>query len=771
MTTGLPENALPSLPDSSRLFTQALTPYGTTSVRDDEDIIDIKELFRTLWRRRSVIIGTVLFICSLAIVIVFQLTPKYTASSLLTLQTRQEAVVDIQAVMSGLSTDASVIRTELDVISSRRLVGKLVDKLNLTQDPEFNGSLREQSPFALALDPRTYLSPEWLIALGLDTEDESALPESERKAIEFARVVDAVTGALSVTNPKLSYTIQISFESEDAKKAALLANTLSDLYLTDQLEAKFEATQRASDWLGGRIGDLRNRVHAAESAVQEYREKHQIIQTGSQGTVGEQQLSELNVQLINAQTDLAEAEARFNQASDQINRGGDASSIGEVLNSPLIQRLGEQEAEVRRKQAEILKRYGPLHPDTASVSSELANLRGKIAEEVAKVMRSVESDLRVAKARAVTLAKSLERLKSQTSSVDMARVELRELEREAESSRVLLETFLSRFKETSNQEDLQQADARIISRAEIPADPSFPKKKLILAVALVLSLMLGFGLAFILEAIDNGYRTLEFLEKANRVKDLGMVPKVTAMKLKGHKPFRYALRRPTSAYSESLRSVYTSLMFGHPGNVKPKTVLVTSSLPGEGKTTVTLSLGLLVARAGNVKVLCIDGDLRRANLGKELLEKAAAGPSLSQYLAGTENRWEDCLVLDTTSGLHILPTAGSLQNAQALLQSDRMKSLLAEAAQRYDLILIDTPPLLAVTDAVILSHFVDAALFVVKWESTPREAVRNALELLRKAGAPLAGAVLSQVDVKRHAQYGYGDHASYYGRYGSYYVN
>lgn len=762
----------PDVPGRFSSPTQRPLHYSQDETTEtNPDLIDIRELLRTLWRRRGVILGTVLFLTILALLITFQLTPKYTASALLTLQTRQEAVVDIQAVMSGLSTDASVIATELDIIASRRLVGKLVDTLDLTKDPEFNPNLREKNPFAEALDPRTYLSSDWLMALGLATGDEEMLSDEERAAREHATVVDSVKGALSVSNPRLSYTIQLAFESEDPKKAARLANTLAELYLTDQLEAKFEATQRATGWLSERIGDLRSRVREAETAVQEFREQNEIIQSGGEGTVSEQQLTQLNVQLINAQTDLAEAEARYSQAEAEVARGKSAAALGDVLDSPLIQRLGEQEAEVRRKQAEIAQRYGPRHPDTIDINSELRDLRSKIAEEVDKVMRSVEGDVLIARTRVTTLEQKLGNLKDESTALNKARVKLRELEREAESSRILLETFLSRFKETSQQEDLQQADARIISEAKVPVAPSFPKKKLILAVALVLSAMVGLGLAFLLEALDNGYRALEHLERTNRLKGLGMVPKLTAAKLKGLQPYQYPIKRPTSAYSEALRSVYTSLVFGHPGDDKPRRILVTSALPGEGKTTFALSLARVLARAGNLKVLYLEGDLRRANVAKAMLDPDSTKPSLTKYLVGGVKLWDECLEHDEESGLDLMLAKGKTDNPQTLLQSERMQALLSEASARYDLILIDTPPLLAVSDAIIMSHFVDVSVFIVKWESTAREAVRNALDLLRKAGAPLGGGVLTQVDVKKHAYYGYGDYASYYGRYGDYYAS
>ena len=738
------------------------------------DIIDVKELLRTLWRRRTVIIGTTLFVTSLAVLYTSQVTPRYTASALLTLQTRHEAVVDIQAVMSGLMMDnTAVILTELDLLSSRRLIGKLVDKLQLANDPEFNGALGDKKPSALAiaLDPKTYIPPDWLMALGLSSGDEDTMTEEERRSRERASVVNAVTAALSATNPELSYTINLSFVSEDPKKAALLTNTLANIYLTDQLEAKFEATQRATNWLSERIGDLRAKVAAAEGAVENYRAQHKLIQTSGQGTVSEQQLSQLNVQLITAQTALAEAEARYSQVKTQSDRRGNAASLGEVLKSPLIQSLSEQEAQVRRRLADITKRYGPRHPETARANSELSDIRSKISEEIAKVTESVEAEVRVARARVSTLASSLDALKRENAALDRSRIELRELEREAQSSRVLLETFLARFKETSNQEDLQQADARIISEAEIPAGPSYPKKNQIIAIAFAISLVLGLGLAFLLEALDSGFRALEHLERLNKIKGLGMIPKLTSLKLKGMPPFNYALAKPTSAYSESLRSLYTNLMFGGPGEAKTKIIMVTSALPGEGKTTLSLSLSMLLNKAGSIKVLYIETDLRRSNAAKIVTDIDKTKPSITQYLTGAVEHWEECLNIHPASGLHLITAGGKTDYPQTLLQSERMRALIVEAYQRYDLILLDAPPLLAVSDAVILSHFVDAIIFAVRWEFTARDAVRNALELLRKAGAPIGGAVLTQVDVKRHAYYGYGDYASYYGRYGSYYTN
>lgn len=733
------------------------------------ELIDIRELLSVLWRRRVVILGTAMFLCLLAFMVLVQLTPRYTASALLSLQTRSESVVDIQAVISGLSSDASAIRTELDIISSRRLVGQLVDRLNLINNPEFNAALRDDRSILQFLDPRTYLSSDWLIALGLKRPTEP-LSEDERLARERASVVNAVSSALTVTNPKLSYSISIDFETEDPKLSARLANGLADIYLDDQLEAKYEGTERATNWLSSRIAELRKRVQDAEQAVQAYREQFSIIESG-QSTISEQQLAQINMDLVNAKTQLAEAQARYRQV---LARGQtSAVALAEVLDSSMIQNLGQQEAQVRRKSAEISERYGPRHPDSIDVRSELRDIRGKLDEEVKKITQSLENEVQVAQARVAALSENLEFLKGESADLQKASIQLRELEREAETSRVLLETFLSRFKETSNQDEMQQADARIISEAQVPTGPSFPNKKLIMAVVLVLSLMVGLGLAFLLEALDNGYRTPEQLEKALRIKGLGMVPKLSPLKLKGQEPHHYVQRKPTSSYAEALRSVHTSIAYARPAGDRPKRLLITSALPNEGKSTFCLSLARLLALAGNNRVLLIEADLRRGKIGKTLFNRAATDNTdvLAAYLTGEVADWRQCLQTDPASGLHALTSSGNIEHPQTLLQSDNMRRLLDEAGQDYDLILIDTPPLLAVSDALLLSHQVDATVFIVKWESTPRDAVKHALALLRKAHAPEAGALLTQVNVRKHAYYGYGDYASYYNRYGNYYRN
>jgi capsular exopolysaccharide synthesis family protein len=358
------------------------------------------------------------------------------------------------------------------------------------------------------------------------------------------------------------------------------------------------------------------------------------------------------------------------------------------------------------------------------------------------------------------LRDTLTGLQKNTADQDKEMVQLHELEREAEANKTLYENFLSKFKQTSAQEDIQQADARIVATATPPNAPSYPKKSMFLAFAWVISGFLGVGIAFLIERLDNGFRSSDQIEKALGLGTLGLVPAV----IRNEPPQESVVTRPTSQYSEAIRSIRTALRYSdidHP----PKIVLVTSSVPSEGKTVFAASLARSVARSGG-RALLIDCDLRRPGVAKLL--GADAAPGVIDLF--DEHADQDAIIhIDELSGMHYIPSKGGTANPQDLLGSQQMRSFLERMRARYDLIVVDAPPVLAVSDPIILSHIVDTTIYLVRWEKTPRPIVAGAMKLLRTNGGSIAGAVLSRVNARRHATYGYGDAAYYYSRYSSYY--
>lgn len=732
------------------------------SQQGNSDEIDLQELLRTLWRRKSVIFSVVAILTALTTLIVFQVAPRYTATTNVIIDGRKSNVVDIESVMTGMSAEMGALLSEVEVIHSSSLIRRVVEKLKLEQDPEFNAAIAKKSWMASLLDPETYLSRDVLVSLGL-TENEVLLSEDELAEQTSNRVVKAVQGQLEVGIVGRSQVIAINFTSTNARKASLIANTIADQYIVDQLEAKFEATRRATSWLNDRLGDLRERVETTERAVEDYRETI-AASSGQSSSMTQQQISELNSQLILAQADRAEAQARLNQVQRLLSSSSDLASAAEVLNSQLIQRLRDQEAEVLRKVSELESRYGDRHPQMIKARAELTDLRASIEREVRKIAQSLRNEMGVADARVATLRQSLGQLETKNSSQNQAEVRLRELEREANANRLLYENFLNRFKETNNQEDLQQADARIIARAEVPVDPSAPKKKLIIAVALVGSMFLGIVLVFVLEQLDNTFRGAEQIEQMTGIPAIGMVPLLTGTLLGRTDVGRYPTQKPGSATTESVRSLRTSLMLSNV-DAPPKVVGITSTVPSEGKSTLAAWLAQVAATSGQ-RVLLVDCDLRRPTVHRTF---GVSNENSIVELLANECSLDQAIKKDPESGIYVLPAKNTQANALDLLSSSHMAENLKALRAHFDFIVLDAPPILAVSDAKVIGLMADKMLYVVKWDGTPRALVQSGLKETVEAGIDLAGTVLSQVNVKKHSKYGYGDYGYYYGRYKDYY--
>jgi len=505
-------------------------------------------------------------------------------------------------------------------------------------------------------------------------------------------------------------------------------------------------------------------VLASDQAVAAYREQNKIYASDAKGTqITTQQMGELNTQLIGASAERAQKEARLRQFQASAKSGTVAADAPEVLNSPLIGKLREQETEIIRREADLSARYGDRHPALINVRAELRDVRRQIGAEINKVIGTLAQEVEIARAREANLQANFQKLQQQANQTGNAEVKLRELDREAQANRTLYESFLARFKETAEQQDMQQPDARIIARADSPVDPSFPNKKLFIAMALLGSALVGIFLAIVIERLDNGFRSTEQVEQLTGLSGLGMVPAVPGRERLGCSPEDYLLKKPTSSFAESIRSVRTAILYSHVDQ-PPKAILVTSAVPEEGKSLLSLSLARSSAKAGQ-KVLLIDADLRRPKLTKLL--KGNNDATLAELFAGQKTA-EEVLNVDAESGLHFICGRAGMPNPQDMLASQHMRDFVRSVSAHYDLVIIDSPPVFAASDSLVLSRIVDATVFVVRWEQTPRQVVIGALKQLQSVGGNIAGLVLSRVNVKKHAKFGYGDHGYYYGKYKEY---
>jgi succinoglycan biosynthesis transport protein ExoP len=725
---------------------------------------DPLQLIATFRRRLRVFGATFVLVLAGVLIFTLQQTPRYTATSYVMIDTRKRDVSKIDEVLSGLPADSSAVDTEVEILKSRSLATRVVQNLHLDKDPEFNKKLRKPSlldavvgaPAGLFRSAAPQLSGQALA-------DEKSV--NERKA--FDAVVDAVIKRIRVTRSGLTYVIGIDFTSTSQAKASDIANTIADDYLLEQLEAKFDATKQASNWLNDRLAQLRVQVEQAEGAVAAYR-----TQTGLIGAVGsnltEQEVSNLNEQLALAQASQAEQEAKVRTARQQLANGSNGEDVGAALDSEVVKQLRQQRAEVSGKLADLQTRYGARHPEVQRVDRQLADIDAQIQQEINRTISNLDAQANVARQRVGSIQSSLGHARGTLAGTNTAAVRLNELERNATSVRTLYESFLNRFKETTTQQGMEDSDARVVSRAKIPNEPSYPKIGLNLALGAIVGLICAIVAVMLAEALDSGIATSEDIERYLGVASLGSVPLLSSTMTKdggSQSPADMVVDRPLSAFAEAFRSLRTSIVYSRVD--KPvRVVAVTSSLPGEGKTTTAFCLGRAMAMSGS-RTVVVDCDVRRRNINRLLGQEPAVG--LMEVLAGKATL-DQALVLDSASGAWFLPLARSSFTPKDLFGGAAMSNLLDDLRARFEFVLLDTAPVLPVADTRALAPKADVVVFLTQWRRTPRRAVQAAFELLRSVGADIAGVALTQVDVREQAKYGYGDAGYYYRAYRKYYA-
>jgi len=729
-----------------------------------EGMLDLRHLLTIFRRRLTLFIAIAMIVFALVVVVTFQLTPRYSANTELIIDPRKEQVIDMNQVLSGLTPDTAVVESEVKIIQSRSLAAKVVDELNLTDDPEFNATLVVLKGLALWKHNVSSWVGDLLKTLLPKGKQDTPLTYEERQLITKDKAVSTLLDRLNVRRSGLTYVISLSFESEVPKKAAKIVNTVADKYLVDQLEAKFDATKRANEWLEERLGTLRDEVQAAERAVEIYRAKNGLLNAKG-SSLTEQQIAELTGSAIILRAELAEKQARLNTVDQQL-KSGRGEDVTAVLDSSVITDLRRQQSEAIRRQGELQSRYGARHPEILKVKSELADIQNQIQQQINRIVSSLRGEVSVARQRVASLERDINRLKKTLTSNNAALVRLRELERDAAASRTLYESFLDRFKQTSQQQSLLEADARIISRATPPTAPSFPNKQLMVLLGFVLAVGAGGAAVLVAESLDRGLHTSQDVEHLLGVPCLASLPMVDRKKNQ-KSPADYVIDKPLSSFSEALRTLRASLLYGGSSDGGAKIVAITSALPGEGKTSMALSLARVSAMMG-AKTLVIDADIRR----RMLTETAHLHPvtGLVDIIEGNAS-FESAVVADTQKGLDILPLVEHKDNLTLdLFGRPAMRTLLKNLQEKYEFVIIDTAPTLPVAETRILASLVDSVVLLVRWRKTPREIVKAALESLQRVNAPLAGVALTQVDLAVQHSYGYGyGYGSYYKNYHKYY--
>jgi succinoglycan biosynthesis transport protein ExoP len=695
------ERPQPLTPPISQRSVRFENPLGDGANMSD----DLLSVWGFLRRRLKIIAACTLLFSLIGTTMVLQIKPQYTAESSVMLDLRQQGV-DVQAMLSGLPTvDMAVVRTEVDVLRSSTIAERVVKSLNLTTNQ---------------------ISSSVLGFFGFGTS--KTTPTAEDEQAEVRSAVDAVLGATNVINDGRSYVLRIRATSVDPKLAADIANAYTDAYFVSQLESKFDSVRRANSWLNENLAEMRDKVETSAKAAQAFMAEKKLTSTNGT-TIATQQIAELNSQLILASATRSQKESMLNQIRSLMKDGG-VDSAAPVLQSPLIQELRKQETDLVRQEAQLSAKYRPEHPSMIKIGAQARDLREKIAGEINKIVLSLDAEVSSARVNEDMLRESLKTLQDYAAVQNEAWPQLQELERQANADRVLYENFLSRFKQTSTQETFQQADARLLAPAVVPMGPSYPRKNLMIGVSIVGAFIAALIIAFLVERLDGGFRTAEQIERLAQISTLGLVPEQVG----GGPPEEHVISNPVSPFSEAIRTIRTSLRFSNTDN-PPKVILVTSAMPEEGKTSFSLSLARSIVMSGK-KVLIIDCDLRRPAIASRLgAGNGVAIPDIFDEVTSLDTAIQS----DMRTGLRYIPAKVGAVNPQDVLGSRQMQALIQKMRSRYDIVILDTPPALSVSDAMVLSHMADA------------------INLFRTHGANLAGVVISRVDVQRYATYGRSD--------------
>jgi succinoglycan biosynthesis transport protein ExoP len=704
------------------------------------DVPTVLAMLRRQWPTAAAITGLCVL---LAIGYLLGATPKYTATSRIMIDTRKNQLLQNQQVLGDQTIDSGVIDSQVEILKSESIALAVIRDQKLTEDPEFAGG-----PGIV----------EQLSALISGSTPEPS--EEERTAGALKRFMNATTAK----RIGLTYVIQIDFTSISAEKSARIAGGIVDAYMVGELEAKYQATKRASKWLQERIAELREQASNQEKAVQSFKAKNNIVDTG-RGLMSEQQLSDVGTQLVTARAATAEAKARQDRITEILNSNDiPDATVSDALRNDVITRLRAQYLDLSARESDWAARFGVNHSATVNLRNQMREIRRSILSEISRIADAYKSDYQIALAREQSLQRSLDNMISENGASGEARVKLRDLESSAQTSRNLYDNFLQKFMEATQQQSFPIAESRVIAAASTPTSPSSPKALLAIAAGLMGGLFLGIGGAIGRELLNKTFRTAADVEKNTGYECLGILPRFLGKSSETKVPGAAlrnaaadhqieAIHSPFSRFAETLRNVKVSADIARLER-EVKVIGVVSSLPKEGKTTVASNLAHLIAVMGN-STLLIDADLRNPSLTRTLAPDASQGllEVLDRQVSIT-----DAIRKDPQTGLNFLPAVvpSRISNTPEILASNAMRELITAVRGQYEYVVIDYAPVCPVVDVKASSHLVDGYVFVVEWGRTSQEAVSDALSSVGRFRNNVLGIVLNKADasvLRRHEAY------------------
>ena len=724
------------------------------SEREDEPAgnFSLDRAFSALRRKAHYIAICTGLATGLGAAVVMMIPNRYDASATIQIDPRKKTISNLDSVLSELKADAATVESEVEVIKSRSILLKVIDALKLRDDPEFSKPV----PLVEYVKHLTGATP----ANALPAPSDSPPPEANLNRLdgllgtgspgttepERDPVAAALYDRLKVGRVRSTLLIEITVSSGDPVKAARIANAIAEFYLQDQLESKRQAAGFASGVLEQKLDQLRSKLTAAERRVEEFKAQNNIFDSEGQ-ILSERQLTRHMEQTVLARNTATETRAKYEQAKKLLANGIGSSATTDVLASNTVRLLREALAKSTQREAELLTRYGPKHPEMLKVKAEVADAEAQLNAEIARLVSSLKNDYEIAQDRERQLADSFSGLKDGQITAKEASVRLNELQREAMTEKQLFEALLGRYKQTAETQDLQLPDSRIVEHATVPLAPAAPKRKQMVILAFFAGLALSIALALAMEFVTSGVVRGEDIERDFSLTHLGSIPVPPGADIMSSDPsrsIRMMLAEPHSNFADTIRAARREIDDKRV-NLGPRIIMIAASMPGEGTNVVASNLAHHYAMTGT-RVLLIDGDLRRGTLTRQLAYSRQAG-LLDVLVHGLPI--EHAILRDAATGLCFLPAISQMPielSSPEVLGSAYMRTIMAQLKHNFDTIVIDTPPLLPVMDGRLIADLVDQIVVVTTWRRTPKQLVRRALRTLGHNQQKIAGAIINQVD-------------------------
>ncbi|MFN7983305.1 MAG: polysaccharide biosynthesis tyrosine autokinase [Vicinamibacterales bacterium] len=725
---------------------------------EDRHLLDY---VRVIYKRRWVAVPVFLLILVLGILNAARQTPIYRARTQMMIEKDSPSVATLDQmfqVQDGWSND-EFYQTQYRVLQSRTLAKRTLDEMRLGNGPLGNVPVPKASMDPISIVKRGFAMVSAMVTGRPVAQPVSTEPHDADESAAQSDRIDAFKAGIGIEPIRNSRLVDILYTSADPAFAAKAADAVAKAYIAQSLELRFSESKEAADWLSQQLTEQRKALQDSEAALQAFREKKGAVSvTDNASNIVVQRLTDLNSALTKAKTERINKEALYNQLKSAESSGA-LDSIPAVLSNDYIQKLRSEVADLQRTQAQLAERYGERHAEMIKVRTALDLADAKLKNEISKTVESIRNEYQSALAEERSLQGALDSQKSEALSLNRTGIEYGVLQREADSNKQIYENLMQRTKDAGISSERKATNIRIVDAAEVPRVPIAPNLQRSVLLSLVAGLSVSLGFVFFVEYLDSRLKTPNDIKQHLGVPFLGMIPAVPKGK-DGPNPLIHVVG--LSNFSEAFKTVRTNVLFSSAED-GVRSLVVTSASPGEGKSICSANIAVAMAQAG-MRVLLVDADMRRPRV-HEIFDLQQE-PGLSNLLTGNA-RASETIQKSPVPGLWLMPAGHIPPNPAELLSSPRFVDFLGALEDHFDWVVLDTPPVLVVTDSVIVGNRATGVAFVVGADQTSRHAARNALDQLTGANVTVIGAILNRADVKRHSHY----YASYYSKdYARYYV-